>query len=89
MPDFVAALGGIFEHSPWIAERAATARPFESRVQLLDVMCAIIAAASREEQLQLIRAHPELAGKAAIRNELTVESGKEQTGAGLDACTPV
>lgn len=87
-PDFVAALGGIFEHSPWIAERAATARPFESRVQLLDVMCAIIASASHEEQLKLIRAHPELAGKVAIRNELTVESGKEQKGAGLDACTP-
>lgn len=88
LPDFVTALGGIFEHSPWIAERAAAARPFRSRVALHDAMCAIIATASTDEQLKLIRAHPELAGKAAIRNELTAESGREQRGAGLDACTP-
>lgn len=88
LPEFVAALGGIFEHSPWIAERAAADRPFNSRVQLLDAMCAVIASATNEEQLALIRAHPELAGKAAIRNQLTVESGREQKGAGLDACTP-
>jgi beta-ureidopropionase / N-carbamoyl-L-amino-acid hydrolase len=86
--DFVAALGGIFEHSPWVAERAAAARPFRSSAQLLDAMRAIVFAASSEEQLALIRAHPELAGKAAIRNELTVESTREQKGAGLDSCTP-
>jgi allantoate deiminase/N-carbamoyl-L-amino-acid hydrolase len=86
--DFAAALNGIFEHSPWIAERAAAARPLTSRVQLLEAMCAVVAAASDEEQLRLIRAHPELAGKAAIRNELTAESGREQKGAGLDSCTP-
>lgn len=86
--EFVAALAGIFEHSPWIAERAAASRPFHSRVQLLDAMCAVIAAASHDEQLALIRAHPELAGKAAIRKELTAESGREQQGAGLDSCTP-
>jgi allantoate deiminase/N-carbamoyl-L-amino-acid hydrolase len=85
---FVAALGGIFEHSPWVAERAAAARPFGSRLQLLDAMRAIVAAASSDEQLALIRAHPELAGRAAIRNELTPESGREQQGAGLHACTP-
>lgn len=85
--EFVAALGGIFEHSPWIAERAAQSRPFTSRVQLLNVMCAVIAAAPADEQLTLIRAHPDLAGKAAIRKELTVESGREQQGAGLDSCT--
>jgi len=87
--EFVAALGAIFEHSPWIAERAAQARPFTSRVQLLDAMCAVVAAASTDEQLKLIRAHPELAGKAAIRKELTAESGREQQGAGLDSCTPI
>jgi allantoate deiminase/N-carbamoyl-L-amino-acid hydrolase len=87
--EFVAALGGIFEHSPWVAERAAQARPFTSRVQLLDAMCAVVAAASSDEQLGLIRAHPELAGRAAIRSELTVESGREQRGAGLDSCTPL
>jgi N-carbamoyl-L-amino-acid hydrolase len=86
--EFVAALGGIFEHSPWVAERAARARPFTSRVQLLDTMCAAVAAAAPDEQLDLICAHPELAGKAAIRNELTMESGREQRGAGLDSCTP-
>lgn len=86
--EFVSALAGIFEHSPWIAERTAAARPFTSTVHLLDTMCAVISAASNEEQLRLIRAHPELAGKAAIRNELTAESGREQKGAGLDSCTP-
>lgn len=86
--EFVAALNGIFEHSPWIAERAAEARPFTSRVQLLDAMCAVIEAASAVEQLHLIRAHPELAGKAAIAKELTVESDREQQGAGLGSCTP-
>ena len=85
---FVAALSGIFEHSPWIAARTAGLRPFESRLQLLNSMRGVIASASPEEQLVLIRAHPELAGKAAIRNELTVESGREQQGAGLNACTP-
>lgn len=88
VPEFVSALAGIFEHSPWIAERAAAARPFTSTVGLLDAMSAVIAAATNEEQLRLIRAHPELAGKAAIRNELTAESGREQKGAGLDSCTP-
>lgn len=86
--DFVSALSGIFEHSPWIAERAAAVRPFTSTVQLLDAMCTVISTATDAEQLRLIRAHPELAGKAAIRNRLTVESGREQKGAGLDSCTP-
>lgn len=85
---FVAALTGIFEHSPWIAARAAKSRPFASRLHLLAGMRDVIAAATIEEQLALIRAHPELAGKAAIRNELTVESGREQQGAGLNVCTP-
>ena len=86
--DFAAALDGIFEHSPWIAQRAAARRPFASRLDLLDALCAELDAASDAEQLALIRAHPELAGRAAIRNELTAESTREQRGAGLDACTP-
>ena len=85
---FVAALNGIFEHSPWIAERAAARRPFASRLDLLDAMCAIMLQASEAEQLALIRAHPELAGRAAVRNELTEASSQEQRGAGLDACSP-
>lgn len=87
-PEFVAALHGIFEHSPWVAERAASARPFQSSVQLLDAMRSVVRDASNDEQLTLIRAHPELAGKAAIRKELTAESTREQKGAGLDSCTP-
>ena len=85
---FVAALDGIFEHSPWVAERSATTRPFASSAHLLAAMHAAMFAATSDEQLALIRAHPELAGKAAIRRELTAESTREQAGAGLDACTP-
>jgi allantoate deiminase/N-carbamoyl-L-amino-acid hydrolase len=86
--EFVAALDGIFEHSPWIAQRAVARRPFASRLDLLDAMCAVVDAAVEDEQLALIRAHPELAGRAAVRNELTAASTHEQQGAGLDACSP-
>ena len=85
---FVAALGGIFEHSPWVAQRAAASRPFGSRLQLHAAMRAVVAAATIDEQLALIRAHPELAGKAAVCNELTAASASEQRGAGLSDCTP-
>ena len=85
---FVAALDGIFEHTPWIAERAAARRPFASRLDLLDAMRAVVDAATEDEQLGLIRAHPQLAGRAAIRKELTAASTREQQGAGLDACSP-
>jgi beta-ureidopropionase / N-carbamoyl-L-amino-acid hydrolase len=84
---FVAELSGIFEHSPWVAERALPARPFRSRLALLDAMRAVVASATVDEQLTLIRAHPELAGRAAIRDELTPNSSREQQGAGLHACT--
>ena len=85
---FAAALDGVFEHSPWIAERAAARRPFASRLELLDALCEVVDRATPEEQLGLIRAHPELAGRAAVRNELTAASSREQSGAGLDACSP-
>lgn len=85
---FTRALGGIFEHSPWIATAAYAARPFASVEALHAAMCAVLAAADGEAKLALIRAHPELAGKAAIRGELTVESTGEQKGAGLDQCSP-
>ncbi|QBB70441.1 2-oxo-4-hydroxy-4-carboxy-5-ureidoimidazoline decarboxylase [Pseudolysobacter antarcticus] len=85
--EFVAALGGIFEHSPWVAQRAAAARPFISREDLHAAMCSAVAAATADEQLALIRAHPELAGRAAIRNELTQHSIREQRGAKLDECS--
>ncbi len=86
--DFVAQLAGIFEHSPWVAARAAAGRPFASRRHLLEAMCAAVDAASPAEQLMLIRAHPKLRRLARAREELTAASSREQRGAGLDACTP-
>lgn len=84
---FVAELGGVFEHSPWVAERAFAERPFPSVGALHAAMVAVVARAHRGEQLALLRAHPELAGKAAIRGELTADSNKEQSGAGLTQCS--
>lgn len=85
---FTTALGGIFEHSPWVAERASAARPFAGIADLHDAMMAAVRAAPEEEQLALIRAHPELAGKAAIRGQLTPDSTLEQARAGLNECSP-
>jgi len=87
-PQFVAALSGIFERSPWVPERVARARPFSSVLTLHAAMCDAVDVASIDEQLALIRAHPELAGRAAIRGELTPESTREQQGAGLAECSP-
>lgn len=84
---FATALGDIFEHSPWVPERASTARPFGSIAALHAAMLDVVDAAPRERRLALIRAHPELAGKAAIRGELTADSTMEQSGAGLSQCT--
>jgi allantoate deiminase/N-carbamoyl-L-amino-acid hydrolase len=85
---FVELLDGIFEHSSWVAERAAASRPFMSREDLQATFAAVVDGAPRKDQLSLIRAHPELAGRAAVRKGLTAESTREQAGAGLDACTP-
>jgi N-carbamoyl-L-amino-acid hydrolase len=87
-PDFIAALATIFEHSPWVPERVAASRPFASGVALHQGMCDAVMQAGEELQLALIRAHPELAGRAAIRGDLTSASTNEQHGAGLSACTP-
>jgi 2-oxo-4-hydroxy-4-carboxy-5-ureidoimidazoline decarboxylase len=84
---FTTALGGIFEHSPWVAERASAARPFAGIAELHDAMMAAVRAASEEMQLALIRAHPELAGKDAIRGQLTPDSALEQSRAGLNQCS--
>ncbi|WP_295008883.1 2-oxo-4-hydroxy-4-carboxy-5-ureidoimidazoline decarboxylase [uncultured Dechloromonas sp.] len=85
--DFVAKLADIFEHSPWIPERAWAARPFADVGQLHGAMLAVLDAASAEEQLGLICAHPELAGKEAAEGTLTDASTAEQRGAGLDQCS--
>jgi 2-oxo-4-hydroxy-4-carboxy-5-ureidoimidazoline decarboxylase len=82
--DFVAALGGVFEHSPWVAEAAARLRPFASIDDLHGAMVDAVNAAGQVAQLRLIRVHPDLAGKAARQGDLTVESTSEQKSAGLD-----
>lgn len=86
-PTFIAVLGDIYEHSPWVAERASRLRPFADFVQLADVLHGIVLAADRSEQMTLIRAHPELAGKLAMRGELTQASSAEQSAAGLNQCS--
>lgn len=88
-PDaFVALLAGIYEHSAWVAEAAAGARPFDSVDALARRMADVVEQAGAARQLALINAHPELAGAAAVRGELTAESTREQSGAGLSQCTP-
>jgi beta-ureidopropionase / N-carbamoyl-L-amino-acid hydrolase len=81
-------LDGLYEHSPWIAEQALNERPFTSLAHLKHAMCEVLAHAGRDAQLGLIRAHPELAGKAMVSKSLTAESTNEQTKAGLTDCTP-
>ncbi|MDE0333795.1 MAG: 2-oxo-4-hydroxy-4-carboxy-5-ureidoimidazoline decarboxylase [Defluviicoccus sp.] len=82
--EFTAALGPVFEHSPWIAGEAWAARPFASVEDVFEAMTAAIAAAGDDMKLDLIRAHPDLAGKAARAGALTEHSTREQQGAGLD-----
>lgn len=81
-------LDGLYEHTPWIAAAALGARPFSSVEELRGAMVRILAAATPEQQLALIRAHPELAGKAMVARTLTSESTSDQAAAGLTACTP-
>ena len=84
---FVARLGAIYEHSPWVAERAYASRPFATVEQLHGAMERAMHTATPDEQLALIRAHPELLGKLEAA-QLTESSRSEQAGAGLDRCTP-
>ena len=85
---FVALLDGTYEHSPWIAEAAWARRPFATLAQLKHALVAAVRDAGDERQIALIRAHPELAGKAMVDQALTAESTAEQRRAGLTACTP-
>lgn len=85
---FTAALGGIYEHSPWVAAAAVPLRPFASVDALASAMAGVVAGAGDARQLALIRAHPELAGKAMVRKALTADSSDEQAGAGLTQCAP-
>jgi 2-oxo-4-hydroxy-4-carboxy-5-ureidoimidazoline decarboxylase len=87
-PAFVKCLGGIVEHSPWIADAAWEKRPFDSVDALHAAMVAALMRAPVETQLMVTRMHPELAGMAAIRGEVTSHSKHEQGGAGLTQCSP-
>ncbi|WP_252181030.1 2-oxo-4-hydroxy-4-carboxy-5-ureidoimidazoline decarboxylase [Azospirillum sp. B4] len=88
---FVARFGGVFEHSPWIAEAAWDAGlPADAQTAdgLHAALVAPFRAASRERRLGVLLAHPDLAGRLAVRGELTADSTAEQASAGLDKCTP-
>ena len=85
--EFVQLLDGTYEHSPWIAEQAWAKGPFTSLAQLKLALVQVVHEASRAQQLALIRAHPELAGKAMVGNTLTAESTSEQHQTGLTDCT--
>jgi 2-oxo-4-hydroxy-4-carboxy-5-ureidoimidazoline decarboxylase len=82
---FAAAFGDVAEHSPWVARHAAAARPFATREAMVAAFAGAVAAAKRESQLALIKAHPDLATKA----KLTADSTREQMGAGLDTLSAV
>ena len=84
---FVAHLGGVFEHSPWVAERAYGKRPFGSIDALHQAMMNIVSQAGRKDQLALIRAHPELAGAEAKEGTLTADSSSEQARLGFTRLT--
>ena len=86
--DFIDRFGFLFEHSPWVVEAAADQRPFADVAALQGALNGVVQAAGEEAQLALLRAHPELAGKAAIDRTLTAASTAEQASAGLNRLTP-
>lgn len=87
--DFIARYAAIYEHSPWVAEQAASlVAPGDDADTVATIMADCVDNASTEKQLELIRAHPDLAGKAELAGELTEDSAGEQTSAGLDQCSP-
>ncbi|WP_118137189.1 2-oxo-4-hydroxy-4-carboxy-5-ureidoimidazoline decarboxylase [Oceanicella sp. SM1341] len=88
---FVGRFGGVYEHSPWVAEGAWDAglpAGLHAPSALAAVLAARVEAASPAQRLELLRAHPDLAGKLALAGGLTAASSAEQAGAGLDRCTP-
>ena len=85
---FVAALGDVFEHSPWVAERAYARRPFASPAELHAAMVDAVRAATHQQQTALLRAHPDLAGKEARAGTMTAASVSEQSSAALDRLSP-
>ncbi len=85
---FVAGLGHVFEHAPWVAARTHARRPFADREALRRAMLEVVDAASLSETMALLAGHPELAGKALAAGEVTADSAREQGGAGLDRLAP-
>lgn len=88
LPEALASLSGLYEHSPWVVEAALASRPFADRAGLQHALSAAVRQAGADRQLALIRAHPELAGKAMLADALTRESSHEQSTAGLTHCSP-
>lgn len=86
--EFIERLGSIFEHSPWVAQKVVGKRPFRDREHLFKAMTDAVRRAGAEKQLELIRAHPDLVGKAAKEGKLSASSKSEQTKAGLTDLTP-
>jgi OHCU decarboxylase len=87
LEEFVALVGPVFEHSPWIAQATWGRRPFSSLEHLHRALCETVHSSSEEKQLALIRAHPDLVGRAALAGTLTQASTSEQASAGLDKLT--
>lgn len=88
-PDaFVALLGGVFEHSAWVAEGALPSRPFSSIDDLHAAMIAVVRNATEVQRLGFLNGHPELAGPEARAGRMTADSASEQDSAGLDAMSP-
>jgi OHCU decarboxylase len=87
--EFVARFGGVYEHSPWVAEQCfPLAKDLADASAFAAVFADCVDRASHDAKLALIRAHPDLAGRAAVRGELTNASTDEQASAGIDRCTP-
>jgi len=85
---FVERFGFLFEHSPWIVAAAEKCRPFVDVQAMEAAMAAVIEQSGEDAQIALLRAHPELAGRAMIDQTLTAASAAEQASAGLDRLTP-
>jgi OHCU decarboxylase len=85
--EFITRYGGIYEHSAWVAEQAWELLASDDSLQLADLFAGCVDRADESTQLELICAHPDLAGKAAVAGELTQDSSVEQQSAGIDQCT--
>jgi len=89
LQDFVTRYGAVYEHSPWVAEQCfVQACDVHDPAKLAEIFAACVDSVDKETKLALIRAHPDLAGRAAVAGELTAESSDEQASAGIDQCTP-